>query len=89
MDVSCLHLLSDPLSSAANHISVSLDKYEFPEKSVLVLGHEKEGMPVALIQLLDVCLEIPQFGVTRSLNVHVSGALCIYEYAKQHVFHCD
>lgn len=28
-------------------------------------------------------IEIPQQGITRSLNVHVSGAIAIYEYSKQ------
>lgn len=36
------------------------------------------------LQALDVCVEIPQFGVTRSLNVHVSGALLVWEYIRQH-----
>ena len=46
-------------------------------------SNEKEGIPVDLIGLLDVCVEIPQQGVIRSLNVHVSGALLIWEYRRQ------
>ena len=45
--------------------------------------NEKEGIPVDFIQLLDVCVEIPQRGLVRSLNVHVSGALLIWEYTRQ------
>ena len=45
--------------------------------------NEKEGIPADIIQLLDNCVEIPQFGVIRSLNVHVSAAIAIWEYAKQ------
>lgn len=33
--------------------------------------------------MLDGCVEIPQYGIVRSLNVHVSGAICIWEYTKQ------
>lgn len=65
--------------------SCTLSDYCFPKKSVLLLGHEKEGLSVDLIQLLDVCVEIPQQGVVRSLNVHVSGAILIWEYARQHI----
>ncbi|ELU08602.1 hypothetical protein CAPTEDRAFT_220697 [Capitella teleta] len=65
--------------------SVSLTEYAFPEKTVLLLGNEKEGIPVELIQMLDVCIEIPQQGLIRSLNVHVSGALLIWEYTRQHL----
>ena len=63
--------------------SVSLVDYTFPEKSVLLLGREKTGIPAELLAYIDQAIEIPQYGITRSLNVHVSGALCIYEYAKQ------
>jgi len=34
---------------------------------------------------VDVCVEIPQHGVTRSLNVHVSAALLVWEYTRQHL----
>jgi tRNA G18 (ribose-2'-O)-methylase SpoU len=91
--------------------SVSLERVVFPEKVVLVLGREREGVPVEvshcvltrvppwrlcsrwrvcgvsvvpqLIQELDICVEIPQFGVIRSLNVHVSAALLVWEYTRQ------
>ena len=65
--------------------SVNLTRYQFPQKSLLLLGNEKEGIPVELIQMLDVCVEIPQVGVIRSLNVHVSGALLVWEYTRQRV----
>ncbi|KAF4035405.1 SpoU rRNA Methylase family [Phytophthora infestans] len=50
---------------------------------VLALGREKEGIPVEVLQLVDVCVEIPQFGLVRSLNVHVSGPLVLWEYTQQ------
>ncbi|XP_006868650.1 PREDICTED: probable methyltransferase TARBP1 [Chrysochloris asiatica] len=63
--------------------SLDLTEYCFPEKSLLLLGNEREGIPANLIQQLDVCVEIPQQGIIRSLNVHVSGALLIWEYNRQ------
>ncbi|CAD5123311.1 DgyrCDS11670 [Dimorphilus gyrociliatus] len=63
--------------------SVPLSNFRFQEKTILVLGSEKEGIPVEIIQLLDECVEVPQLGVIRSLNVHVTGSLFLYEYAKQ------
>ncbi|KAL5008404.1 hypothetical protein ScPMuIL_013985 [Solemya velum] len=63
--------------------SVCLTEYKFPVKTLLLLGNEKEGIPVELINVLDVCVEIPQQGVIRSLNVHVSGALLVWEYRRQ------
>ncbi|CAB3365647.1 Hypothetical predicted protein [Cloeon dipterum] len=64
--------------------SVPLQSVEFNKKSLLLLGNEKEGIPAELLPFLDVCVEIPQMGVIRSLNVHVTGALFIWQYFQQH-----
>lgn len=40
---------------------------------------------LTVLQQLDVCVEIPQFGVLRSLNVHVSGALFLWEFTRQQI----
>lgn len=63
--------------------SECLSEYEFPDKIVLVLGKEKEGIPVEILQVIDQCIEIPQLGLIRSLNVHVSGAIMLWEYTQQ------
>lgn len=39
-----------------------------------------------LIRFVDSTVEIPQTGQTRSLNVHVTGALFIEKYAEAHYF---
>jgi tRNA guanosine-2'-O-methyltransferase len=69
------------LEQTAN--SKSLDQLAFPRKTVLVLGRE-EGIPADIIHALDACVEIPQLGLVRSLNVHVSGAIAAWEYTRQH-----
>ncbi|VDL86958.1 unnamed protein product [Nippostrongylus brasiliensis] len=63
--------------------SVYLHKFNFPKKTVLLVGDEKEGVPVHLLRCVDQTVEIQQFGQTRSLNVHVSAALFIARYAEQ------
>ena len=65
--------------------STSLHNHQFDSKTVLLLGKEKEGIPVEYLQLVDTCLEVPQLGIIRSLNVHVTGAISIWEYTKQHL----
>jgi len=66
------------------HTSVCLSEFQFPQEKVLLfLGAEKEGIPAELISACDVTVEIPQAGVLRSLNVHVSGALLVWEYVRQ------
>ena len=47
--------------------------------------NEREGIRADLLSLVDATVEIPQAGVIRSLNVHVSGALCISEYARKYL----
>jgi len=60
-----------------------LSSLSFPKQTVLLLGKEKEGIPVKYLQMVDICVEIPQLGIIRSLNVHVSGSIAIWEYSKQ------
>lgn len=55
---------------------------ELPQMAVLLVGKEKEGIPVDYLQEISLCLEIPQYGVIRSLNVHVSTAIAIWEMTK-------
>lgn len=62
------------------HDSIEIQKFQFPQKTCLVLGNEKSGVPVDALPLMDICVEIPQRGVIRSLNVHVSGAIAMWQY---------
>lgn len=66
--------------------SVFLHKFQFPLKTVLLVGDEKEGVPVHLLRCVDKTVEIKQLGQTRSLNVHVSAALFVARYAEQVLF---
>ena len=45
----------------------------------------QNGVPPELLTLVDQAVEIPQMGVIRSLNAHVSTAVCIWEYTRQHI----
>jgi tRNA G18 (ribose-2'-O)-methylase SpoU len=65
--------------------SKMLHTFQFPTRCILLLGKEKEGIPQEYYSIMDFCVEIPQFGIIRSLNVHVTGALCLWEYTKQHM----
>ncbi|KAL9893547.1 uncharacterized protein ACN2A1_008614 isoform 1-T1 [Glossina fuscipes fuscipes] len=65
--------------------SESFHTFKFPQKCVLLLGHEKDGISASLLGLLDYIVEIPQSGNVRSLNVHVTAALFMWEYCKQHI----
>lgn len=51
--------------------------------------NEKDGIRSDILVLLDSYVEIPQLGVLRSLNVHVTGAVFMWEYVKQHCLSSD
>ncbi len=59
--------------------SIEIRNFKFKEKTILVLGNEKSGIPQDIINLIDNCIIIPQYGEIRSLNVHVSAAIMIWE----------
>jgi tRNA G18 (ribose-2'-O)-methylase SpoU len=63
-----------------------LTRMALPRKMLLLLGREKEGVPVELLAEVDMLVEIPQLGLVRSLNVHVSASLILWEYTRQHRF---
>ena len=50
-------------------------------RTVLVLGHERDGIPPDAVELLDVAVEIPMIGTGASLNVAVAGSLVLYRLA--------
>ena len=60
--------------------SVPLEKFQFPERCILVLGNERLGMSSETIDMADHLVEIQQFGKVRSLNVHVSSVLFLWAY---------
>jgi tRNA G18 (ribose-2'-O)-methylase SpoU len=51
------------------------------ERCVVLLGHEREGLPVEVRPFCDQVVEIPMLGVGRSLNVAVAGSLVVYRLA--------
>jgi tRNA G18 (ribose-2'-O)-methylase SpoU len=50
-------------------------------RTVVVLGHEHEGIPDEVWDLLDEVVEIPMVGAGSSLNVAVAGSLVLYRLA--------
>jgi len=63
--------------------SRSLFDFAFAERSVLVLGNERQGIPDDLLAILDQVVEIPVFGRPHSYNVATSAIMVMYEYCRQ------
>jgi len=54
------------------------------KKIAVVFGNEVDGVSDEVIDQLDVCIEIPQFGTKHSLNVSVCAGIVLWELAKKY-----
>ena len=56
-----------------------LPDYEVKEPIALVFGTELEGVSDEILEFADETLAIPMYGFTKSFNVSVAAAICMYE----------
>jgi 23S rRNA (guanosine2251-2'-O)-methyltransferase len=90
--VSNLHRALEALKSAGAWLvgamvtpdASSLDTFEFPQKSIIVMGSEGEGVQHLIGESLDFHVYIPMLGVVSSLNVSQATTVMLHELAKQH-----
>lgn len=59
--------------------AVMLPDYEIKEPIALVFGTELEGVSEEILDFADETLAIPMYGFTKSFNVSVAAAICVYE----------
>jgi tRNA G18 (ribose-2'-O)-methylase SpoU len=57
-------------------------KIEKGHKYALVFGHEVNGVDQNVIDLCDMCIEIPQFGTKHSFNIAISAGIVLWEMNK-------
>ncbi|MDO8551657.1 MAG: TrmH family RNA methyltransferase [bacterium] len=62
--------------------SVPYDKVEYGFPLALVVGNETYGVSKDVLDISDNILEIPMFGVNKSLNVMVSLGIVLFEAMK-------
>lgn len=54
-------------------------------KFAFVFGNEVEGVSQEVIDLVDICLEIPQFGTKHSFNVSVSAGIVLWKFVEKNL----
>ncbi len=61
--------------------SIFLDNFKpnFDEKIALIFGNEVKGVSEEVIDIVDSCIEIPQYGTKHSLNVSISAGILIWD----------
>jgi tRNA G18 (ribose-2'-O)-methylase SpoU len=67
----------DPRSNPFNKVN-----YEFP--LAIVVGNETTGVSKDILDVADTIVELPMWGINKSLNVMVSCGIILYEIMKQH-----
>lgn len=62
--------------------SIMLNEFEISEdtKYALIFGNEVNGVSDQVMQLLDACIEIPQFGTKHSFNIVVSAGIVLWDF---------
>ena len=61
--------------------SVMLNEFEPPagRKYALIFGNEVNGVSDEAMQMIDTCIEIPQFGTKHSFNIVVSAGIVLWD----------
>ena len=55
-----------------------------PEKKyAFIFGHEINGVSQEVVDMCDICVEIPQFGTKHSFNIVVSAGIVLWEANKK------
>jgi tRNA (guanosine-2'-O-)-methyltransferase len=55
-----------------------IDEMAFDQPTALILGNEREGISEAMLAHADASVIVPMAGFTRSFNISVAAALCLY-----------
>lgn len=55
------------------------------QKTAIILGNEVHGVDDDIMDMADICVEIPQYGTKHSLNVAVSAGIVLWEFIKKRI----
>jgi len=67
-----------------NERSIPYDKADYKLPIALVVGNETSGVSKEVLEMADQIVEIPMWGVNKSLNVMVSLGIVLYEVIKHY-----
>ena len=69
------------------HDSVPLQEFspQGGEKYAFVFGNEVAGVSEEVMAIVDVCVEIPQFGTKHSFNVAVSAGIVLWKFVEKNL----
>ena len=63
----------------------SLDSFDFPEKTLLIMGSEGKGVQKLLSKEADSKVYLPMYGQIDSLNVSQAASVLLYQWTQSKV----
>jgi 23S rRNA (guanosine2251-2'-O)-methyltransferase len=69
--------------AAASEDAAPVDTFDFPPRTVLIMGSEGEGVQSLLRERADFTVRIPLYGRLTSLNVSQATAIIAHHYARR------
>jgi 23S rRNA (guanosine2251-2'-O)-methyltransferase len=68
------------IEQAENSLMLNTFIPQKTEKYALIFGNEVNGVSDEAMELIDVCIEIPQFGTKHSFNIVVSAGIVLWDF---------
>jgi tRNA G18 (ribose-2'-O)-methylase SpoU len=70
------------IEQAEGSVELQNVKTDREQKYALVFGNEINGVDQKVLDMCDLCIEIPQFGTKHSFNIAVSAGIVLWELNK-------
>jgi len=71
------------VEQAADSVPLQVFRPTAGQKYALVFGNEVKGVGEDVMEMIDACLEVPQFGTKHSLNISVCLGVVVWDLFKQ------
>jgi 23S rRNA (guanosine2251-2'-O)-methyltransferase len=68
------------IEQAENSIMLNEFTPDNNAKYALIFGNEVNGVSDEVMQIIDTCIEIPQFGTKHSFNIAVSAGIVLWDF---------
>lgn len=68
------------IEQAENSIMLNDFEADKSKKYALIFGNEVNGVSDEVMQKIDACIEIPQFGTKHSFNIVVSAGIVLWDF---------
>ncbi|MFD0941320.1 RNA methyltransferase [Pedobacter boryungensis] len=68
------------IEQAENSTMLNIFKPDLTKKYALIFGNEVNGVSDEVMQKIDNCIEIPQFGTKHSFNIVISAGIVLWDF---------